>query len=37
MADDFAAQGYVTVVPDLFDGDSMNPEAFYGGKIDFPQ
>jgi len=37
MADNFAAQGYVTVVPDLLDGDSLNPEAFYGGKVDFPQ
>ena len=37
MADDFAAQGYLTVVPDLFNGDSLNPESFYSGKVDFPQ
>lgn len=35
MADDFAAQGYLTVVPDLLHGDALDPEAFYGGKVDF--
>jgi dienelactone hydrolase len=37
MADDFAAQGYLTVVPDLFNGDSLNPDNFFGGKVDLPQ
>ncbi len=34
MADDFAQQGYLTVVPDLFNGDSLTPEGFFGGKLD---
>ncbi|KAE9374664.1 dienelactone hydrolase family protein [Stipitochalara longipes BDJ] len=36
MADDFAAQGFLTVVPDLFNGDPLSPEPFYSGKVDFP-
>lgn len=36
MADDFAAQGYLTIVPDLFNGDALSPEPFYSGKVDFP-
>jgi len=36
MADNFAAQGYLTVVPDLFNVDPLNPELFYSGKVDFP-
>ncbi|TVY56069.1 Hydrolase tropI [Lachnellula cervina] len=35
MADDFAAQGYLTVVPDLLHGVALDPEAFYAGKVDF--
>ena len=37
MADDFAAQGYLTVVPDLFNGDPLSPEPFYSGKVDLPE
>ena len=37
MADDFAAQGYVTIVPDLFNGDALNPEQFFNGKVDLRQ
>jgi len=33
----FAAQGYLTVIPDFFDGDALNPEAFFGGKVDLPE
>lgn len=37
MADDFAAQGYLTVVPDLFHGDSLSPEPFFNGKVDLAE
>jgi len=37
MADHFAAKGYLTVVPDLFHGDSLNPDNFFGGKVDLPE
>lgn len=37
MADQLAAGGYVTVVPDLFDGDCVSPEPFFRGKIDLPK
>ncbi len=37
MSDDFATQGYLTVVPDLFNGDPLRPDAFYSGKVDLPQ
>lgn len=37
MADDFAAQGYLTVVPDLFHGDALSPESYFSGKVDLPQ
>lgn len=36
MADNFAAQGYLTVVPDLFNGDAIEPDAFHNGKVDLP-
>ncbi|TVY46952.1 Hydrolase [Lachnellula occidentalis] len=36
IADNFAAQGYLTVVPDLLNGDAMGVEAFLGGKVDLP-
>jgi dienelactone hydrolase len=37
MADDFATQGYLTIVPDLFHGDALSPESYFGGKVDLPQ
>jgi hypothetical protein len=37
MADDVAAQGCVTVVPDLFKGDPLSPEPFYSGKVGLPK
>jgi dienelactone hydrolase len=36
-ADAFAARGYLTVIPDFFDGDSLSPEPFFAGKIDLPE
>lgn len=35
MADDFAAHGYLAILPDLFDGDKLPLDAFESGKIDF--
>jgi dienelactone hydrolase len=37
MADKFAAQGYLIAVPDLFQGDPVAPDAFFGGKVDLPK
>ncbi|KAH8812655.1 dienelactone hydrolase family protein [Xylogone sp. PMI_703] len=37
LADDFAANGYLTVVPDLFDGDQLNFGDFEAGKINVPE
>jgi len=34
LADDFAANGYLAVLPDLFDGDQMDPGDFDAGKVD---
>lgn len=34
LADDFAANGYLAVLPDLFNGDSMDIGDFEAGKID---
>lgn len=34
MADEFASRGYLTVVPDLFDGGAIGVEAFFGAKVD---
>lgn len=34
MADNFAAQGYLTVVPDLYHRDWIVPEDFFAGKVD---
>lgn len=33
MADDFARRGYLTVIPDLFDGDAISVEAFNSQKV----
>ncbi|KIW19411.1 hypothetical protein PV08_03706 [Exophiala spinifera] len=36
LADDFAASGYLVVLPDLLDGDAMDIGAFEAGQIDIP-
>jgi hypothetical protein len=36
VADAFAASGYVTVVPDLFDGDAFSPINYEPEEIDWP-
>lgn len=36
VADDFANNGYVTVLPDLFAGDALQFGDFNAGKVDFP-
>lgn len=37
MADKFAAQGYLVAIPDLFHGEPVAPDAFFGGKADLPE
>ncbi|KAL2843695.1 dienelactone hydrolase family protein [Aspergillus pseudoustus] len=37
LADDFAANGYLAIVPDLFAGDAMDLGDFEAGKIDIPE
>lgn len=34
IADEFAAQGYLAVIPDLFQGDTVKIEDFESGKVD---
>jgi len=34
IADDFAANGYLAIIPDLFNGDAVLPETFEAGKYD---
>lgn len=36
MADSFAARGFLTVVPDLLDGDCLSTDDFDNKKIDLP-
>ncbi|GLA67148.1 hypothetical protein AtubIFM54640_010125 [Aspergillus tubingensis] len=36
LADDFAANGYLAVLPDILSGDQMNIGDFEAGKIDIP-
>ncbi|KAL1999251.1 hypothetical protein VTN02DRAFT_4824 [Thermoascus thermophilus] len=36
VADDFAAQGYLAVIPDLFQGDAIKLDDFESGKADLP-
>lgn len=36
LADDFAANGYLAVLPDLLSGDQMDIGDFEAGKIDIP-
>ncbi|TCD70369.1 hypothetical protein EIP91_003721 [Steccherinum ochraceum] len=35
LADDFARNGFKTVVPDMFEGDAVSPDALETGKVDF--
>jgi dienelactone hydrolase len=34
VADDFAANGYLAIIPDLFNGDAVKLETFAAGKYD---
>ena len=36
LADEFASQGYLTVIPDLFKGDQISVNDMDSGKVDFP-
>ncbi|KAJ5138328.1 uncharacterized protein N7515_003176 [Penicillium bovifimosum] len=36
LADEFANNGYLTVIPDLFQGDQISVEDMNSGKVDFP-
>ncbi|KAJ5742476.1 uncharacterized protein N7511_011495 [Penicillium nucicola] len=36
LADDYAANGYLTLLPDVFSGDQMDIGDFEAGKIDIP-
>ena len=35
LADEYAKNGYLTVVPDLFQGDRISPEDMDSGNVDF--
>ncbi|KAF3396167.1 hypothetical protein F1880_007281 [Penicillium rolfsii] len=37
LADDFAANGYLAVLPDIFNGDQMDIGDFEAGRIDIPE
>ncbi|KAL1964017.1 hypothetical protein VTN77DRAFT_7563 [Rasamsonia byssochlamydoides] len=37
LADDFAANGYLTVIPDLFDGDQLALDALETGKVNIQE
>ncbi|KAL1988386.1 hypothetical protein VTN96DRAFT_10069 [Rasamsonia emersonii] len=37
LADDFASNGYLTVVPDLFDGDQLPLDALETGKVNIQE
>ncbi|KAH8820144.1 dienelactone hydrolase family protein [Xylogone sp. PMI_703] len=37
MADDYAARGYLTVIPDLFNGDAIDVDALSGQKVDLQE
>lgn len=36
LADEFANNGYLTLIPDLFQGDQISVEAMESGKADLP-
>ncbi|KAJ6126688.1 Dienelactone hydrolase family protein [Penicillium sp. IBT 18751x] len=36
LADEFASNGYLTVIPDLFQGDQISVETMESGKADLP-
>jgi hypothetical protein len=36
LADDFAASGFLTVVPDLFDGENLPLDVFQTNSVDIP-
>ena len=36
LADEFANNGYLTVIPDLFQGDAITHEAMEAGKVELP-
>jgi dienelactone hydrolase len=37
LADDFARNGYLTVIPDIFAGDPLLSGDFEAGKVNFPE
>jgi dienelactone hydrolase len=37
VADKLAARGYLTIIPDLFKGDAIPVEAFFGGKTNLQE
>jgi dienelactone hydrolase len=36
LADDFASNGYLAVLPDLFAGDELDIGDFKAGRVDIP-
>jgi dienelactone hydrolase len=37
LADDFASNGYLTVIPDIFAGDPLNFGDYEARKVNFPE
>lgn len=37
MADRFASNGYLTVLPDLFNGNAISPAEFSSGKVNLQE
>ena len=37
LADDFASNEYLAVLPDMFDGDQMDIDDFDNGRINIPE